>query len=274
MRRVCAEDLDRVGAMMGQAPHLAMFPLSNLARHGLEGEHDRAPFMWVEGDGVLTITREGMVMPFFPDGEIGAAPRVMAGRKVIGVIGEAVAARCLMASCGLEGRPALLDRDEPQFLLDLDQMVMPAGDGTLIPLQDAPRSLMEDWRVAYDVEALGSSPDAARARIGAVVEGYIAADSHRVLMVDGEPVCTTGFNAALPEIVQIGGVYTPPELRGRGYARLAVALHLAQAQAEGVGQGTLFASGAAAVRAYEAIGFKHVGAWTLALFKGAEVVDG
>jgi predicted GNAT family acetyltransferase len=74
-----------------------------------------------------------------------------------------------------------------------------------------------------------------------------------------------GFNATLPEIVQIGGVYTPAALRGKGYARRAVALHLAEARAAGVARAVLFAANDAAARAYQAIGFRRADPFTLFL---------
>jgi predicted GNAT family acetyltransferase len=75
----------------------------------------------------------------------------------------------------------------------------------------------------------------------------------------------TGFNATLPEIVQIGGVYTPADLRGRGYARRAVALHLAEARGKGTARAVLFAANDAAARAYRAIGFQPAVPFTLFL---------
>jgi len=76
----------------------------------------------------------------------------------------------------------------------------------------------------------------------------------------------TSFNAELPDMVQVGGVYTPPEFRNRGYARLAVALHLDAARKTGVTRAILFASGDAAARAYRAIGFRQTGHYTITVF--------
>ena len=221
--------------------------------------------MWTDGDGVLTVTREGMVMPFGPVDRDDAMARVLAGREIIGIIGERNVARAVQRAAGLEQAPATLDVDEPQFNLSLAALKVPKGRGELIRLADAPRDIMEDWRVAYEVEALGATGTMARVRGANALDDYIAADSHRVLVVDGAPVCMAGFNAVLPDIVQIGGVYVPPALRGRGFAGRAVALHLAQARAAGVRRATLFASGPAAVRAYRDIGFGPVGDWTLFL---------
>ena len=59
--------------------------------------------------------------------------------------------------------------------------------------------------------------------------------------------------------VQIGGVWTPPELRGRGYARRVVAGALRVAEGEGVRRAVLFTENPAARRSYEALGFRQVG---------------
>jgi GNAT superfamily N-acetyltransferase len=266
MDRVTPADMPATCAILKRQPHLAMFPLSNLDRYGLDGAHPRASSFWRDGDNVLCVTRNGIVLPVIAPDAASAAARAIAGRELTGVIGEAKGARALVLAAGLTG-PATLDRDEPQFLLDLDDLTVPDTSGTLIALGDAPRTLMEDWRVAYDVEALGDTEAVARSRVTAELDDYIAHDSHRVLMVEGQPVCTTGFNASLPGIVQVGGVYTPPHLRNRGYARRAVALHLSEAWVRGVKQATLFASSGDAARAYRSIGFQPCGDWTLCLFE-------
>jgi hypothetical protein len=99
------------------------------------------------------------------------------------------------------------------------------------------------------------------------------AENHREILMDGDtPVAATAFNAALPQNVQIGAVYTPPALRDKGHARRAVALHLAQAHTTGVRRATLFASAQNALAAYTAVGFKQIGDWVLAIFKTPQVV--
>ncbi len=90
--------------------------------------------------------------------------------------------------------------------------------------------------------------------------------------MDGDtPLAMTGFNARLPDIVQVGGVYTPPDLRGRGHARRAVALHLAAARDAGIRRATLFSGSDMASRAYRSIGFRQIGDWTLLIFRNKEV---
>ena len=116
------------------------------------------------------------------------------------------------------------------------------------------------------------TPEDARTQAEEDIANYIDADSHRILMVEGTPVAMTGFNATQPEAVQVGGVYTPPELRRRGYGRLAVALHLAEARQKGATRAILFSAGPAATRAYEALGFQHIGAYGFVLFDGPQEV--
>jgi predicted GNAT family acetyltransferase len=85
-------------------------------------------------------------------------------------------------------------------------------------------------------------------------------------------VAGTGFNARLPGIVQVGGVWVPPPLRRQGLARGAVALHLLEARTEGVGRAILFSASDHAARAYRSLGFREIGRFTLLLFREPQEV--
>ncbi len=272
MIRATEADLPEIRAFLAARVARAMFPLSNLGRFGLDGPHPYAPRMWLDRPdgtlaGVLTLTRNGSLMPALPRHDWDAAAKVLAGETISAGIGPADEVRPLLAHLGLTGRPAQLNRDEPHFALDLADLVVPPGQTRLTPLSAAPRPLMELWRSAYATELMGEDPATARETGRKDVDAYLAADSHRVLWEGDLPVAMTGFNARLPDIVQIGGVYTPPQLRGRGHARRAVALHLAEARAAGATRATLFSGSPAATRAYRALGFRQIGAWTLCLFR-------
>jgi predicted GNAT family acetyltransferase len=86
-----------------------------------------------------------------------------------------------------------------------------------------------------------------------------------VLEADGQPVAYQQFNAMLPDVVQVGGVWTPPAWRGRGYGRAVVAGALLAARDAGARRGVLFTGDAnlPARRAYAALGFSRVGEWAL-----------
>ena len=279
MRRVTPVDLPSVTAFLKKRMIRAMFPLSNLARYGLDGEHDYAPSMWVSEDatgitGVLTVGRSGVVMPCLPSLNWDDATAVLSDLEVSGFIGPTDEVRPLIENAKLSGVPTSLDRDEPQFELALENLSIPDGPGELVPLDKPDMEEMIRWRADYSVEALGQDRDVANTQAVKSYEAYVAADTHRVLVLDGVPLSTTGFNARIPEMVQIGGVYTPPNLRGNGYARRAVALHLKEAREQGARRATLFSASESAARAYSSIGFQPIGKWSLCLFEEKVSVSG
>ena len=256
-----------------------MFPLDNLSRHGLDGDHPRGPRFWVNATGpirdVLSITQQGMVMPFLPSGEFDDAADVL--REVgfvTGMIGPATHVRGLQAAAGLTSAPATLDEDEPQFLLDLDKLVVPDGAGDLIDIADAPIGEIKGWMADYERHTLHTPEGQIAQIVDADYRARCETRSHMVLWHDGRCLSKTGFNAQLRDIVQIGGVYTPPTLRGRGFARRAVALHLTVARAAGVRRATLFSASDMAARAYAGVGFERIGDWTLLLFDGKQATHG
>jgi GNAT superfamily N-acetyltransferase len=196
-------------------------------------------------------------------------------RPVQGLLGpwqQVIAAR---AALGLDAAPATKSSREDLFSLALADLVVPAGlaSGRVHCRRTRAQELepLTRWRVAYSIEALGE-PDrpalleAARADIDR---------AHRegrswVLEDGGRLVAYSGFNAQLPDTVQIGGVYTPPELRNRGYARAVVAGSLLDARRDGVERAVLFAESPAAKAAYVALGFRVVGEYGLILLRSAE----
>ena len=270
MRPATEADRPRIEAFLRANLARGMFPLSNLSRFGWEGDHPYAPSFWVaETTGaisdLLTVSRNGTVLPLLPSGGFGAAAEVLEGRDVTAIVGEAASARGLEARLPLGDAARTLDRDEPHFALELGELRLPDRPGHLVPVSEVPADTLAEWRDLYDREALGAPRPDGHAR--AEVAGWIAADSHRALIVDGAPVAMTGFNAWTPEAVQVGGVYTPVPLRRRGHAGRAVALHLAEAREKGAKQGFLFSASDGAARVYERLGFRRIGDWTLLLLK-------
>ena len=282
MIRAGAADVPEISDFLHR--HLAgsMFPLGNLRAHGIiaEGDkahHPRAQRFWLRRDGgtisdVLALTDEGAALPQLAGGDIDGAIRVLRGKPLMGILGQAEQVRVLRSGLGLGNAATKIAHDEPHFTLPLSDMILPnLTDTRLIPLSEAPRDLVNRWCADYEVEALGTAPGDAMAEAARDIATYLANDSHRVLLAHDTPVAMTGFNATLPQAVQIGGVYTPPALRGRGYARAAVALHLTEAQARGVSLGILFAASDMAARAYRALGFQQIGHYNLTVFDGPQV---
>jgi GNAT superfamily N-acetyltransferase len=277
MLQATTTDAADIAAFLGRHAERALFPLNNLARYGMAGGHDHAVTFWVTRKAgqitdVLTVTDAGIVLPFLPSGDFSAAAAVLTGRQVIGIIGPCNQTRGFELAAGLQAAPRTLDHDEPHFLLSLDQLIMPDGPGRLVPLADAPTDVIQDWMLDYQVSMLNTPANRAVDVVAARYANFTGHNTHMALMDGAVPLAMTGFNAALPDVVQIGGVYTPPPLRGRGHARRAVALHLAQARDGGVTRATLFSASDAAARAYRAIGFERIGDWTLLLFDGSQHV--
>ena len=268
MRRATESDRPRIEALLARDPVQAMFPLANLATFGWEGDHPYAVRFWLNDDGdVLAVTRSGLVLPVLPGGDTGGAAAALAGQEVSGLIGPADQCRPLAGLLDLAGQPTLRDQDEPQFRLDLAALEVPPGPGALQPLTAMPRLALVSWRRRYLAEIHGSTEAEMAEAADSEIATYIAAGSHRVLMEGDTPLAMTGFNARLTEVVQVGGVYTPPVLRGRGHARRAVALHLAEAMRTGARIATLLAASPAAQRAYEGLGFTRIGVWTMLMLR-------
>jgi predicted GNAT family acetyltransferase len=93
--------------------------------------------------------------------------------------------------------------------------------GRLRPAGAEDRDILLEWATAFQAEALphGSPADVAQMvdlRLADPAEGW-------TLWEDPIPVSMASFGGVTPNGVRIGPVYTPPELRGRGYASALVA---------------------------------------------------
>lgn len=274
-----AADRPAIEAFLTRHIATSMFPLSNLRVHGMAGGHPRAVRFWVRWRAgmltdVLTVSDDGILFPQCPTGPWGEVKIVLAGTLVRGFLGGGAQVASLRQALRLTDRGGI-DTVEPLYRLPLTDLQMPDVTGfKLGPLADAPRKLVVDWRRAYLEEVLPMPGEDLSMKADTEIAGYIAADTHRVLYDKGVPVAMTGFNAVLPEAVQIGGVYTPPALRNRGLARRALAMHLAETRENGVDHAILFAASAQAARAYEALGFERKGDFSLVNFEKPQVIYG
>lgn len=270
-------DRAEIEAFLAPQAAVAMFPLSNLRHYGMAGGHPLAVHFWLaRSEGRITDllgqSEAGMVMPVLPSQDFAGAARALAGRKVIGLVGPRAWVRGLSQASGLTAAPKTLDRDEPHFRLETEALLLPEGSGRIVPLAEAPPDVIRDWIRAYMIEALSTPPVRADAEVEERYQRYLQAQSHVCLIEGDAPLAMTGFNARLPDMVQVGGVYTPPALRGQGHARRALGLHLQQARAAGVRSAILFSASLAASRAYMALGFRQIGDWTLLLLEGPQVI--
>ncbi len=272
VRRLTHGDLPRITALLEAHIETSMFPLTNLRDAGLDTDAIHGMTGWCRPDltGVVFVTNGGMVQPQWPGGtrrEWRAITQAMSGRALSGVIGDPDQGAAFLDAAGLSSVPTSITGREAGYSLDLQTLRIPKTHGaTLAPLAEAHRDTVTAWLAAYQIETLGASPDKANERAVSDFDRYLNRGRHRVLSKADEPRAMTAFNAVYEHVVQIGPVYTPPEFRNRGFARIAVALHLLEAQAQGTKRALLFTSNPAAARAYQALGFSQYGAFGLTLF--------
>jgi len=260
----------------------SMFLRSNARSAGLtdRGQPMQATYVAVlDGErirGVAAHCWNGMVLVQAPDAADAPAVAREAVRRsrrtVTGFSGpwsQVVAAR---EALGLGAAPTTKDSRDELYVLDLTRLVVPPelASGTLRcrhPTQSE-LELLADWRVRFAVEALGATdgPDLRQASTDDVRLQHDRGTDW-LLLAGAAPVSYSVFNAMLPDIVQIGGVWTAPEFRGRGYARSVVAGSLLSARKQGIERAVLFAdpTNEGARRAYLFLGFRIVGDYGLVL---------
>ncbi len=224
--------------------------------------------------GVVSHGLSGVVLvqapKFLPD--LARACVAWSARAVTGLSGPRAQVHETRTLLELDTADVLLQSDEGLYALALADFRVPealsaGGVACRAPRPDE-RDTLCAWRLAYDLEAIGATDTPAqRARATAALDAQIASGNAWVAVENDRPVSLAAFNAALPDIVQLGGIYTPPELRGRGFAKVAVAGSLLAAQDRGASRAVLFTNNPSAVRAYEALGFRLVGDYSVVLFK-------
>jgi RimJ/RimL family protein N-acetyltransferase len=279
-RLLTSADVAVADAFLAAHRDSSMFLRANIRRAGLvdRGEMYQATYLaTVEaGDitGVAAHCWNGMLLLQAPRHapELAQACVAATGRPVTGFAGpvnQVVEAR---QALGLEQVEAAVDGSEALFALDLQAVIVPASfsDGTVICREPRPdeRDTLCAWRVAYDVELLGATDTPAqRGHSAAFLDAQLAEHNAWVALAGGALVSLSAINASLPDIVQLGGIYTPPEYRGRGYARAAVAATLLAARERGASRAVLFTNNPSAIRCYEAVGFERTGDYSLVLFR-------
>jgi uncharacterized protein len=150
------------------------------------------------------------------------ASDVLAGDDLPGVLGPVGAARTLAERWSERtGRAAVCTRQERIFRLDRVTPPRPAP-GRYREAEERDRARLVAWLEAFTAEAIPGGPvsdvdqhaDRYLRRAGRVA--YLWEDAQEV-------VALAGIGGLTPHGIRIGPVYTPPHLRGRGYASNLVA---------------------------------------------------
>lgn len=133
---------------------------------------------------------------------------------------------------------------------------LPRGQPRLADDRDA--ALLADWFTAFahevhDMDGGGDQADAVRERLS--YQGIALWQA-----AGGEPVSLAALTRQVAGMVRIGPVYTPPELRGHGYASAVTAAVSERARAAGAGEVLLYTDLANPVSnsIYQRIGYRPV----------------
>ncbi len=271
-----AGSFEELEAFFARYAETSMFQRSNLRWGGLEDHGEVYQGTYVgERDGagalcaVVAHYWNGCVMVQAPGGPTGALVRGLreaCGREVDAILGpyeQVVATQVLL---GMEEAPCARASKEYLYARGLEGV---EAHGLLSEVGVVARRAREEdldvlaaWRAAYMVEALWMDPSEVDEREAR--EGMARSVEQRrgwVLERDGVLVAYTGNNAEIEDTHQLGGVWTPPEHRGRGYAKAVITRQLMDMREEGKVRAILFTDeeNVSAQRAYEGIGFERIG---------------
>lgn len=287
VRKLIPGDEAALMRFLESRPDTTMFLRGNLAAAGVEDHGERLQGTWAAAfeDGEV-VAAAGH---FWNGNVILEAPRHLEAvlceavrrspRGVQGLVGRHEYVATARALLGLEGAAASLDSVEILYRLELERLVVPAAlqEGRVTcrraTLADLPT--LAPWGRAYRIESIGmeDGSDLEKAlehgQRASVADGRVW-----ILEEDGTPVAMTAFNARTDDCVQVGGVYTPPELRSRGYARCAVAGSLLDARKDGAERSILFTGEAnpSAQACYVGLGYEAIGDYHLLMLREAHDV--
>ncbi|GHH67179.1 N-acetyltransferase [Kitasatospora indigofera] len=169
---------------------------------------------------------------FVGAGDLGAGP----GRALDGVSGGKDAVREFAAAwCAATGRRSAVQVDERLHRLAELVPPSPAPPGLSRTARVAERELLIGWFEDFGAEVavdFHTSPDA--------VDRRIADGTLHVWEDGGRPVAVAGRSPVVAGMSRIGPVFTPPGLRGRGYAGAVTAAASAYALAQGAAEVLLY----------------------------------
>jgi uncharacterized protein len=211
--------------------------------HTLRTSPDAYPVfhLWTVDDGATTVAAALMTPPF---NLLVNCPRA---RGALELLAEELAARNLELP-GVTGALPEVDefaeawerltgvphrrRGAGHGIYGASRIRPPSGVAGEMRVATGPdRELLVGWMDAFAAEALPEAPHQdAEALVERRLEGR---GGGFALWVDQEPVSVAGFGGETPTGVRIGPVYTPSQLRGRGYGSAVTAALSARLLAEG-----------------------------------------
>ncbi|MEP2978932.1 MAG: GNAT family N-acetyltransferase [Lentilitoribacter sp.] len=281
IRRLDNRDVSETKLFLDCHIETSMFLRSNIEKAGLEfhGEPYQGDYFGAFIDsklmGVIAHYWNGTMLMQSPNLDVLSQlyNKIVSNmtRSVKAVVGDANQGGYILNRLAISENKFALNAIDNLMSLELSQLHIPHANNTsltMVEITERHFDILKEWTRGYEIEALGTTDDdKLTAKSIQIAHDRIKDSNCWILEADGMPVTLSGFNAQLPEIVQIGPVWTPPEHRNNGYARHLVARTLERARTLSVQKSILFTDAPAAQKAYEAIGFKEIGKFQLALLK-------
>ena len=230
--------------------------LNALARMG--GETSAEVSYWTlggPGEFAIRLGRHSIVLGALDEGQCRELAELTAYTDYPGVIGPDLTAEWFTDRARELGLQFL--EPEPQQIYSIsDEPRYPGATGQArkVTIEDATQ--LADWFTAFRREAVPHDPVPSREELERV------AGEERFLfwIVNFRPVSMAGIVRRFKNSAAIAGVYTPPELRGHGYAGSVAAATVERIYAEGRKIACLYADlkNPASNRCYTKIGFTPV----------------
>ncbi len=191
-------------------------------------------------------------------------------RPIANISGPSVQVEHVIKTLGISEYRFNMNNNQGLYGIKLDSLreVSIGINMDVVSATEISRHVLISWMKGYNIEALGApNNNDIDAQIESDLNRRIKKNDSWVLLSGGTPVAFSAFNARLTDIVQVGPVWTPPEHRNNGFARLLVSYTLQEEKLKGTKEAVLFAHNPAAMKAYLAIGFKQMGNYRLAILE-------
>lgn len=190
----------------------------------------------------------------------------LSGRGLLGFMGPDDALDGIRGAFWPHTGLPVLDTHEVLYALDLDQLKAPKSLSTREVAVRMPRAadreIIVDFRMQYLIEIAGFEPGPG---LQESAQQFVDLANGRQWLLEsqGQIVAYCAFVAAVSRRIQVGGVFTPPAFRSRGFARSVVAGALRAAADNGTRRAVLFtdSGNTPARRAYESLGFCEIGGY-------------
>ncbi|HKJ62320.1 MAG TPA: GNAT family N-acetyltransferase [Hyphomicrobiales bacterium] len=229
--------------------------LAILAR-ALEEDPPGQTQIWSLGDAGACAARSpghGVVFGDVTRGQCRELAETLAGTHFHGVLGNDDTALWFVERAWQHG--ATFKDPMPQRLNAITAPpIYPGADGNARPLTSDDADLFAEWFPLFCKEASPEDEIPPREHL----DRGAASGRFMLWEVDGKPVSMAGIVRRVKNCAAIAAVYTPPELRGRGYAGSVTAAVVEKVYAEGRRAACLYTDlrNPASNRCYEKIGFK------------------